>query len=162
MKKAISLVIFIFLLSTIVGFTNCGGDGSGIDGEGKKKSRELMTYLENKDDEGLKSMFCEITLSLDDFDEQVERFWEFFGGEIVSYKIGAVGGQSKSRDGKVALLDVIPRIENIETESGETFRIFFHCYVSNDDAPNKVGITKLTLRTGDDLNLIYTIGEYVD
>lgn len=150
MKNFLSRLL-VFLV--IIGVSGCG-DGDVISREGKEKAEQLARYLTNRNYEEFKSMFSEATANLNDFNEQVEEFWMFLDGEIVSYNIGGVSGVKNG----LTLLDVTPEIKDIETDSGRSFTIFFQYCLINENDTSRVGVNWLVIKDVD--GEMFILGDY--
>jgi len=74
--KIIKRTAFILLALTIIFAGSCGRNYI-ISRSDKPMSEKVLKYLDNDDVERLKSMFCNITKSSPDFDEQINIAWNF-------------------------------------------------------------------------------------
>ncbi|MCL2633694.1 MAG: DUF5104 domain-containing protein [Oscillospiraceae bacterium] len=103
--------IILILIVLVIGFNGCSNYIS-VDNEGKKSSTKLLNYLNDRDFDGLKSMFCETIQSLDDFDEQIQNAFDFFEGSITSFYsikgINHCSGGSKRYDGEYTDVHISP------------------------------------------------------
>ena len=107
MMKTIKFVLFCCIIFGMTGFTGCGSDknsfasiyaGANYYRVGDEETEELFSYLNTKDSEGLKSMFCEIITHSDNIDEQIQKALEFFEGELISYNRNGGASESKVRE----------------------------------------------------------------
>lgn len=91
MKK---LKIFSILVVVTISLCSCTGisrtellNHASDEEVANEKLTKIIEYIENKDYEGLKSMFSKRALDeAGDFSEKAEELFEFFEGEIVSWE----------------------------------------------------------------------------
>ena len=142
MKK---FIIFFFVLLFILLIVSCDDNSNDVS---KEKSNELLSYLENNNAEGIKSMFCEIIRSTGQLDEQIEVALEFFEGEIISYDdLIRTTNRSQSRErGIITLLSIRPYIKNVETTTDKVYEIWFNADIINVDNESRVGISELRIK----------------
>jgi hypothetical protein len=114
---------------------------------GKERCEELLEYLGNDDAEGLKSMFCNEIASSDNLDRQILDVMDFFEGKVISSH-PIVSSERSVRDGKT-ILKISSHIEEIVTDSGKTYDIMFYSHLTNSYDEDKVGISKLYIKSDD-------------
>jgi len=85
--------------------------------------------------------------------------FDFIGGEILSHDIFTIGSGDSTRDGKTVKSYVIPVIDNIKTDTGNSYTITFLSYLVLDDNDRMIGINYITIRNQYDETI--TIGEYL-
>lgn len=69
LRKIILILMIISLITVVYScdkFISPHAEGNG-------KCKELLDYLSDNDEEGLKSMFCKTTSTSSSFDEQIKR-----------------------------------------------------------------------------------------
>lgn len=128
--------------------TSCSSDrfmSAGV--VGKERCEELLEYLGNDDAEGLKSMFCNEIASSDNLDRQILDVMDFFEGKVISSH-PIVSSERSVRDGKT-ILKISSHIEEIVTDSGKTYDIMFYSHLTNSYDEDKVGISKLYIKSDD-------------
>jgi len=144
MKNLFALFSVLWLLSS---FSSCGNRFASIDNASEKSGKEFLGYLLNGDAESLKGMFCERTLALEDFDEQLQTALEFIDGNIVSH--GRVGGGSAMEDrsgGEITVRGLTPHIEDIMTDTGKQYLIFFDIFTHYKGHEDVIGITRVVIK----------------
>ena len=96
----------------------------------QKQSEEIWECIENKDAEKLKSLFCPKIQDTHNLDLEIERFFQYIDGEIISYDrpYGNYGGGSK-KDGIDTESHLWGRIKNINTDTGKIYSIGFESYL---------------------------------
>jgi hypothetical protein len=86
-----------------------------------EKLGEIIDYIENKDEEGLKSMFSKRALDeTEDFSESADLLFDFFQGEVISWEKSSGPHVSKSTN----YGEVIKEVDSyyfIETDKEDTF-----------------------------------------
>ena len=108
----------------------------------RRQGEEIMEYVVNKDKEGLKSMFSEYVSETHDLDKEIDEFFMFIDGEIISYdkpegdQSGAVYSTKKSEHIK----RLEGKIKNIKTDKGKTYSVGFSSYYIYNSNKDKVGI----------------------
>jgi len=105
MKKflnfALTMLASIFCIST---FTSCAALPKFIpefDNENKDQLLDqVLSAIQNEDSGYLKSLFSKKALSeVDDFDSGVQRLFDFFDGDVISYEFQAEGISDKKMMG---------------------------------------------------------------
>lgn len=153
--KKITAILLLAILGSIL--TGC--QSSEIDGD--RKSEELLQYLNDKDEKGLKSMFCNSTKSSTNFDNQIEEVMDFFEGEITTEDPEIITSSGGSvRGGKTKKIHISPHITNVETDAGKSYDIKFYSYLVNTEYEDKVGISKLLIKSEDGKECV--VGEYIE
>ena len=159
MKRIKFLFVFLLTLS-LTACTGCVENTNVKSGNRRSQDRSLinmtdeqvetvdrlMGYFISKDNESLKSMFCEIIRTTGSIDEQIQSAFEFFDSEIVSYS-GIQGGaiNKATERGKIIRLAFSPTIRNIETNLGTSYEVKVYSYVVYDKYPNRIGISQITI-----------------
>ena len=101
-----------------------------------EQSEYIMECIVNKDKQGLKSVFSEHISETHDLDKEIDEFFEFIDGEIVSYDEpeGYEGGYTMEY-GKYKEKELYGEIDNIKTDKGKTYSIgyqSYYIYISNE------------------------------
>ncbi|SCP97353.1 DUF5104 domain-containing protein [Anaerobium acetethylicum] len=121
---------------------------------------EIVQYLSEDDTEGLKSMFCNMTRSSSEFDKQIQVAMDYFEGKVIEHDPFTLKNDGSSvENGKITRLYSSPHLTGIVTDVGKTYEIKFYSYIINTDDEDKVGISKLTIKTDNGNECI--IGEYI-
>ena len=108
----------------------------------RRQGGEIIEYVVNKDKEGLKSMFSKYVTQNNDLDKEIDEFFEFIEGEIISYdepdgdETGAVFSPNESK----RIRELGGEIKNIKTDKGKTYSISFMAYYVYNPNKDKVGM----------------------
>ena len=108
----------------------------------RRQGKEIMEYVLNKDKEGLKSMFSKYILETHDLDNEIDEFFEFIDGEIISYDEpdgDDRGGQYSPNESK-RIRKLGGNVNNIKTDKGKTYSISFLTYYIYNSNKDKVGV----------------------
>ena len=108
----------------------------------KRQGEEIMGYVVKKDKEGLKSVFSKYVSDTHNLDKEIDEFFEFIDGEIVSYDEpdGDQTGGHYSSDESRRIRELGGKIKNIKTDKGKTYSISFMAYYVYNPNKDKVGI----------------------
>ena len=88
-----------------------------IRGKCYDKSVEIIRCFDEKDVEGLKSLFCQYSQDNDSIYSEIEEAFNMYEGKSVSFEFRYRGGVSGEwRNGKAVDEHVHPKIENIITD----------------------------------------------
>lgn len=138
----ISLLIYFYKL-----FSRKKGVFIDSDTYGKEKSKELLGYLSNNDTDGLKSMFCDLTLSLKTFNNEIQIALDFFDGRVISYNINGINSGESIKDGKRTKMDISPYITDIITDTNYLYELIYYYYIINEEYPEKFIKTIINIYT---------------
>ncbi len=153
MKKLVLLVIGIMIFLILTGETK-QEEYLTSDEKAQKQSREIIEAVEKGDKKAIKKMCSEEFKSIVNFDEQLDEFFEFIDGEIVSYDEPDGWCQGWMREELGTTEESLEgEIDNIKTDEGKTYRISFFSDSINKEYPECVGINGLG---------IYNEGTYVE
>ena len=108
----------------------------------RRQGEEIMEYVVNKDKEGLKSMFSEYVSQTHDLDKEIDEFFAFIDGEIISYdepdgdetyvEQSPAEGKIKKQLGGI--------VYNVRTTTGRNYTISFSSYYVYNTNKDKIGI----------------------
>ena len=108
----------------------------------RRQGGEIIEYVVNKDKEGLKSMFSKYVTQNHDLDKEIDEFFEFIDGEIVSYDEPdgdeTYGVHSKDESKRIRKLE--GWIKTIKTSKGRNYSIYFNNYYLYNPNKDKVGM----------------------
>ena len=150
MKYIMKCTLICFFIAALSGFSGCEEKNrthSTISprGEADKKIEELLGYLSNNDAVGIKSMFCEAINSVSFLDKQIKEALDFFEGKMISYvDIGPNVGKKTER-GKITKLNIFVSTTEISTTADRIYEIRFSSYLINDEYPDRIGISEITI-----------------
>lgn len=106
-------------------------------------SEQVLESVLNQDKEQLKSLFCKKLQEKSGLDEELEEFFNFMDGEIVSHDEpdGSLGfGRRTPEDGYI-IDGVRGNIKNIKTDAGKTYEINYTGYRIYKSDESLLGIT---------------------
>ena len=105
-----------------------------------------MECIVNKDKEGLKSVFSKYISETHDLDKEIDEFFAFIDGEIVSYDEpeGNEGGYTR-RDGEYTEKVLNGYIRKIETDSMKHYEIISNSYYIYKDNEECEGVFYLSI-----------------
>ncbi len=147
-------LIIISLLCCIC-LSGCGGVNPQY-----KQASEIIRCLDENDAEALKGMFCERVVKAYDIDSQISEAMEFYSGTAVSCNKALIGGGSAYDDGVLTDKHIEYSVNNIKTNTENSYEIVTHSFLVYARDPRCVGITYLKVfdeNTGE----MIQIGEYV-
>ena len=128
------------ILSVILLLTACNIADEKIDGndESKRqyeieyvteKGQYIMECVMNKDKEGVKKVFSKHVTEICNLDKEIDDLFMFFDGEIISYDDPKEhGGGYILSDGEYVEKEVGGRVNNIKTDTGRKYYLFFSSY----------------------------------
>lgn len=146
------------LISTALIFSGCGTNKPNVDEEVNKQCEELMKLLGKNDIDGIKEMFCTAVSDSPNFDNDLADAVEFFDGEVDSYDLKGIGSDEKTEHGDTVIIHVSPKIWNIETSSGNSYKVSYYAYIVNSDNPEYVGISEIQIKKDDGKE--FKLGDY--
>ncbi len=136
------------------------GDASEINAQ--EQYDIIIKAFMSKDVLAIKNVFCDKVKQTHNLDEEISTAIRFINGNIVSYKakknVGINGASVE--DGVYVDIYAEPWIDDVKTNTGESYRIYFFSRLKYPDAPDEVGVQEIEI-----LNLngdSYTIGEYFE
>lgn len=119
----------------------------------QKAKQYLQTVIdctERKDAEGIKELFCTNVQEKRDLDGEIEEFFGFIDGNIVSYnEPDGHSGPSVIDWGETIEEGMYGEIDEIETDKGEKYRIYINGYLVNKNHKEYVGIGDMGIENAD-------------
>ena len=169
MKKSIRIILTIVICLFSVSCGVIGDSSNDSEPDPHKNSVESYHYeqeqtekilekliecFDNKDKEGIKALFTPQTAKDNSLDSQIDKAFEIYDGKSLSYEIksGGIAGSAK-KDGVYTFLEYDGELKSIKTDTNTSFSIWISRCVVNDDEPNKVGLTRITLCRENGVNL---------
>lgn len=158
------LKLFSILVVIIVSLSSCRVisrtellNHASDDDVANEKLAKIIDYIENKDEEGMKSMFSKRVLDeSEDFSENAELLFEFIDGEIISWeKDGGPTVFSSNDYGKV--VKEVDAYYYVETNK-ETYFFMINDFPEDDYDTNNKGVNMLLVVRKDDSQDIYEEG----
>ncbi len=123
----------------------------------------IVGYLNNKDIESLKSLFCPKSQGLEDFDKQINAAIDLIDGSIISYDDKLMGSEGKSTEyGRITELDRRWGVDEVITDSGKKYELYIDYQVIYENDIGKVGIQRLFVENeeGTEVQIGYGWPEY--
>lgn len=157
MRKAI---VFILTLTSIFNLSGCHmntWNSEEYDPRGyypkqeaiynEETLKEILACFDNKDFDTLIEMFSISVKSEYNLVSQIEKAYEIYGGESVSYEsFWDFGTISLGMDYGVCVEKSIgAEMRNIKTTNNDNFNISFMRYIVNDSNPHMLGISGISL-----------------
>jgi len=111
-----------------------------------EQSEYIMKCVVNKDKEGLKSVFSKHIAETHDLDNEIDEFFGFIDGEIISYDepVGRESGASME-NGEYIERRLNGWTKNIMTGTGKKYHISFMIYQIYKEDEDKVGVKRITI-----------------
>lgn len=148
-KKAEALDTLVYLYTT----------PSGVE-----TAKEVLRCFNEKDSDGLKSLFCK-AISPESLDKQIEKAFNCFKGNYVSHLSISASSSKSVREGKIVKYHTSPFIWKIKTDENTAYDIIIYMYRVNDKNPDYIGISMISLYTytsEDETVLTAEIGRLLD
>ena len=109
-------------------------------------AENTMEYLVNKDTEGLKTLFSDMSNENYSLGDEIDRAYDFLGGDIISFgEIESHTGGSTFGGGHTSRQTGTSYIYEVKTDKDE-FEIFIGCVIINDDDISQVGIQNIKIK----------------
>ena len=120
-----------------------------------EQSEYIMECVVNKDKEGLKSVFSKHIAETHDLDKEIDEFFEFIDGKIVTYDepVGREGG-AIIYYGEYREKELYGWTENIMTDTGKKYSISFMIYQVHKNNEDKVGVNRITINDETNPNVL--------
>ncbi len=136
-KKALAVLISVLF---ILSFTSCREFNPS--NKARKEAVKYFEYLKNKDTEKLIDLFTDDVRDTYDLEKEWEDFFASIDGNIVSYERIRSGGEEERIDkGQTSFYSVNIRYENVETDTGKTYKCITFSQVRADKKnPGNKGI----------------------
>lgn len=158
MKKLLTIILLLIITLTVSG---CMFIKDKTKSKAYDKSVEIIRCFDEEDSEGLKKLFCEHTRNSSDIDKEIEEAFTLYDGKSESFEFAYNGGVAGSwRDGKAIDEHIEPEIQDISTELGNIYRVYYHEYLTYEKDENCVGITHMII-FDENTDKKIQIGEYV-
>ncbi|MBO5017148.1 MAG: DUF5104 domain-containing protein [Bacteroidaceae bacterium] len=151
-------VLFTLLISSALITSGCGTNSPNVKEEVNRQCEELIDYLGKDDTNGLKELFCSVVSDSQNFDSNLLEAVEFFDGTVTSYDIKSIGSDQKTDHGNTEIIHVSPKIWDIETSTGKSYKISYYAYIVNSDNPEYVGISEIQIKSEDGNE--FKLGDY--
>jgi hypothetical protein len=104
--------------------------------------QEILQCLIYRDTHTLKNMFCRVTAQAEGFDRQLQEFWNFIDGEIVSYSIP----KTDDRQGyEREWYSYFTKIRRVRTDTGKQYQIRIYYELKNEGYDDRIGISELRI-----------------
>ena len=158
------LIILPLLIIIVLSLCSCSGisrtellNHASDEDVANEKLTKIIDYIENKDEEGLKSMFSRRALDeSEDFSENAKLLFEYIDGEVVSWEKDSGPTVFSSNDyGKV--VKEVDAYYYVKTNK-ETFFFMINDFPEDDSNTDNEGVNMLLVVRKDDCLDIYEEG----
>lgn len=158
--------LFSILISVVCILPGCGFNNKPTESQktSDEKSIEIVRCFDEKDVNGLKSLFCDKVQTTYNLDDEIQTAFDFYEGKSESYDLNYGGTAGGWEDGECIDEHITPSIKNIRTTSEKEYSIFYTEYTICDYDKKKIGIIYLSLFDENDIPLarISWSKEYAD
>ena len=149
-KRMIYLKPLVFILLVMVVLTGCSLINKDEDEKEEyqspkeyatEQSEYIMECIVNKDKEGLKSVFSKHIAETHDLDKEIDEFFEFIDGKIVSYdEPTGYEGSYEMRAGEYYKKELGGDTKNIVTDAEKKYHIGFLSYQIYEKDEDYIGV----------------------
>ena len=133
------------LLTTLIMITGCNTNNVNTDNLAQEHSEKLLELLSNKDVNGIKGMFCDIVSNSSDLDNQINKAMQGVNGKIISYNTPIIASKEHSEHMKQQEIQFSSTICDVNTDTDNTYTIYFYEYLINKEYPEYVGISEIQI-----------------
>lgn len=107
---------------------------------------EILRCLEEKDNEGLKKLFCpKIISGSSALNDEIDNAMKFFNGKVLSHANPLFPSSEEIRDGEWVWYSYSPSIHKIKTDKNKIYDIKFYYIIACADEPERIGISKILI-----------------
>ncbi|MDF2820128.1 MAG: hypothetical protein K0R15_569 [Clostridiales bacterium] len=119
-------------------------------------SKDVLNCFNDDDAQGLKSLLCLKTRGLVEIDEQISACFDFFKGKVISFDEKDMSGyEGKSIEyGETTFLERVWSINNIITDTDETYEIHIRDYYICENDKAREGISQITITSSTEQELV--------
>lgn len=149
---------YLCVLFSIICFSSCKAESQDSDYKlANNISQEIVSYFDNKNIDGIKSLLCQNVLNTVDVDEQIDQAFNVYCGNSVDYTV-ELGAATVSIDEGITTERYISAYITVDTDIEKQYTIYFAYYpiIEKDDM---IGIYRITLYTDSDAE--YIIGKHI-
>ncbi len=108
--------------------------------------KEVLRCLNEEDVDGFKELFSDYAISqMDDLDEQIQAAMEIFDGKAISYEHVHSGRAGHVAYGYYKEKSLGIKIENVVTDTGKSYNVYFSVWDVYDGSPNREGMYKFSI-----------------
>lgn len=149
MRKILSTLLLILIC---ISFSSCSGANNARK-VSNEKSEEIVRCFDEKDIEGLKSLFCLNSQNNYNLDKEIEKAFSLYNGKSISYNLSYGGTAGGWDDGERIDEHITPSIRDIETSNGNIYNIYYTEYTIYKADSGRVGIIYMSLFDSEDNTL---------
>lgn len=161
MKKLLNL---LQLITLIIILCSCNGisrtellNHASDEDIANEKLTKIINYIENKDEEGLKSMFSKRALDeAEDFSDNAELLFEYIDGEVISFEKDS-GPTVFSSNNYGEVVKEVDAYYYVETNK-ETYFFMINDFPEDDSNAENEGVNMLLVVRKDDSLDVYEEG----
>ena len=159
LKKILCLVMII---SLIIVSSSCMFNEHINSWDLQNVAEKWMECIKNRDADALFEYFSQDIK--DDRSEktmdEIHQLLNYIDGNIISYKYHSGGMREKKEKGHIYYYDFNPTFEEVETDSGKTYTIYFACHYIYDEKPEHEGLEEIDIWENDNKDKELDIGEW--
>ena len=160
MRRKKTNFLFITIIFVLF-FSSCIQNQHVSDKEIKTHMECIMECIVAEDADTLLSYFCADIQNNRAFatEKEIELFFDYIDGNIVSYKYHSGGGIETKENGIIELYICDPEFREVTTDTGHTYTIEI-CYAHIDlENPTQEGIYQLIVFENNDRSTKFVVGE---
>ena len=141
--QAIVLVLLVFSTENILAMGRFP-PGSSDEKMADARMEQIISAIKNEDKVSLKSLFSKkVLVEANELDEEIDRFFNFFDGYIVSWSRDGLAADESIRYGKKFILIRFPIVVNTEKDD---YSIFVMDYCIDTIDPDNEGVYTLEIK----------------
>lgn len=156
------IILYLMILLNTFAVTSCtiGGDrvemlnDSNHFNDADSRLVQILDFIENKDKEGMQEIFSQQALNeADDLDNEMDYIFEFFEGEVMSWKDSGVSvGETNDYGSKTKQVRSFFEVETDE----ESYVVFILENTEDTEQPENVGVYTLRIIKAEDEDTQFT------
>lgn len=155
------VITILFLSFSLFIFTSCsiGENRTEMLNESENEQEinridQILSFIENEDSENMKVIFSKTALKEDkNFDNGIEYLFNFFQGEVVSYKDSGVGESETNEYG--IKTKKVRSFYKVETDV-ESYLVFLFEITEDTNNPENLGVYSLRVIREEDRDAQFT------
>ena len=160
MKRYIRIVLIPVILICILALSACEHSKPALAYRAGQINDSVKNCIEYKKTEELKEVFCEKLLdNYNNLDEDIERFYEFVEGDIVSFGKTMYGELGSKRDGEYTQYSFSHHIRKVISSTGKEYRMIIYSISVWKDEPERVGVSEIDI-IDEETDKECSIGDY--
>ncbi|RHV30049.1 DUF5104 domain-containing protein [Ruminococcus sp. OM05-10BH] len=142
-------LVGVFMLNLLLALLTSGctyKTDKAMEDQAKAKAESIMECIENKNPDGLVSLFSEYTMHSCNLQAEADELLGFVHGNIVSYgNVSVTYYQENIRKDDSGAEQYEIRIDDIKTDTSEQYEIVYDYYISQNPENDHNGINMLRI-----------------